>query len=181
MHNLLPEKNKRRIKSEYRLRLTVLFFFGSALSGIVLAAAMLPSYISMQSREEAVVGEYLMAKNSTSAMDEEDLARISEETNEKILSLKSFALGATVSNYVDTVFDIENPGINITGFTFVGRQNEEKADIVVEGVASSRDALVLFKSNLEKQPIFGAVSLPVSNLAKQTDINFNIKLEVKNR
>ena len=55
--------------------------------------------------------------------------------------------------------------------------NDEKKSLFVGGIASDRDSLIDFTESLKTINDFSAVNLPVSNLAKNKDIDFNIELK----
>jgi Tfp pilus assembly protein PilN len=50
--------------------------------------------------------------------------------------------------------------------------------ILMAGTAKSRDALLQFKDNLEKEECFSAVALPLSDLVTKDDIDFQIEFNV---
>ncbi len=52
----------------------------------------------------------------------------------------------------------------------------EKGVIQVSGVASDRDVLISFKNNLELNPEFTGVDVPISSFEKEKDIEFNMIL-----
>ena len=51
--------------------------------------------------------------------------------------------------------------------------------ILILGHTKSRDDLILFKENLEKEQCFSDVNLPLSNLAAKTDVEFQIDFKIK--
>jgi len=49
----------------------------------------------------------------------------------------------------------------------------------LSGAADTRDNLLAFKDNLEKEGCFSNVDLPLSNLVDKTDVSFRIVFDVK--
>jgi len=51
--------------------------------------------------------------------------------------------------------------------------------VLLTGKAKSRDDLITFKENLEKEECFSNVNLPLSNLVAQKDVEFQIDFSIK--
>jgi Tfp pilus assembly protein PilN len=63
--------------------------------------------------------------------------------------------------------------INIYGINL----NDDK--ILITGQAKNRDDLLLFKNNLENSNLFSGVSIPLENLLKKDNVDFNIKADIR--
>lgn len=68
---------------------------------------------------------------------------------------------------------VPSSGLSLSRFSL------NSGSLSVEGRADSREVLLLFKDNLEKSAYFEKIENPVSNLLKQNDIDFIIKLQIK--
>lgn len=51
--------------------------------------------------------------------------------------------------------------------------------ILLVGKAKTRDALISFKENLEKEECFAGINLPLSNLVSKENIDFQMDFEIK--
>ncbi len=56
---------------------------------------------------------------------------------------------------------------------------ENDGSITLNGFAQRRDLILDYKDSLEKLNLFGAIENPLSNLVKQTDINFYFKFALR--
>jgi len=65
-------------------------------------------------------------------------------------------------------------GINIDAFAI-----DEQGSCILSGYAQKRSQLLLLKEGLEKSTLFEKIENPLSNLTKQTDINFSFKFNIK--
>jgi len=70
-------------------------------------------------------------------------------------------------------FVVNNKLVKIQGINF----SLEKREIVITGIADTRVNLLKFKDELEKNKIFTRVSLPLSVLGSENNIDFNISLK----
>jgi Tfp pilus assembly protein PilN len=50
--------------------------------------------------------------------------------------------------------------------------SQAESEITISGLAQTREALLTFSKNLEKVESFSKVDLPISNLAKETEVMF---------
>lgn len=171
MFTLLPEQNKKSLFKEYRLRLfTVIFLFLTAFC-LISTALLFPSYISLYFErgvledESARVGMEIKVKNEKGIV--ETLARI----NHTLAAVKPQQSG--VLQVTKVILDKLPSGISIDRFVYT---RGEKADssLSLQGVAETRSELITFSRELEKQPDFSKVDLPISNLAKQSDVPFTL-------
>lgn len=65
------------------------------------------------------------------------------------------------------------PGISLKNFS------TDNYSVTVSGTADTRDNLLSFKDNLEKEECFSDINLPLSNLVDKTDVEFKIIFNVK--
>jgi len=84
--------------------------------------------------------------------------------------------------FTKLVTDLEKVARNTVEVKSIAfERNEGVVDAIrVAGNAPSRSALVDFRDGLEAHDSFSAVELPLSNLAKDKDISFNIVITVAN-
>lgn len=61
----------------------------------------------------------------------------------------------------------------------LNRLSLNQGNLSLDGHSDSRSILLLFKSSLEKSPFFEKIENPVSNLLKQNDIDFTVKMQIK--
>ena len=177
MHNLLSYESKKKIKKEYRLRLLVLFLASTLALSLILFLSLIPSYIFSMTREKTIANEKTAIQKSVVSLESENLNQLLRSTKEKVESLKEGNNDLSIYVIIEKVLSRRNAGVNILGFRFTPSDGLSR-NLTVDGVAGSRDSLVQFRKNLEQEKLFDQVSLPVSNFAKQSEIDFTLTLSI---
>ncbi|MEK9185017.1 MAG: hypothetical protein AAB866_02540 [Patescibacteria group bacterium] len=171
MFNLLPEKYKKKLKSEYNIRLTITVFLFSFFIFLVACFFLLPSYLLSKTKENEIENRFDNMSSKKPDKTNTELSVVLQNTKKQL----------TILNSIDNVSFVESlkkvivkkvPGIVINNLAI----NETGSiwKISVSGIASNRDVLILFKTSLESEKAFSGVDLPFSNLAKNKDIPFTI-------
>jgi len=174
MSNLLPKKNKKRIRTEYLLRLLITFMILSALTLVFSFIFLIPSYLLSGERAKVATGEVNSLKNQLEQRQKEETSLALFSTNEEIEVL-NLSLSPNLTKAISLIISEIGVSIGIHSFTFAESSKGEKT-IFIGGEARNRDSLIEFTKALENLNQFARVELPVSNLAKNKDINFNISL-----
>lgn len=170
MANLLSQKEKKRFKWEYRFRLIIiilLFCTATFSFGVVL---LLPSYFVSQLKEESIVRQSELLKETIAFREIDISAATLLATKQKINALTSVQEQVPQTKIIQTI--IQNIDENIVVDTFYYKKGEMK----ITGRADSRTALISFSNRLEKEELFNRVDLPISSLARDSDIIFSITL-----
>jgi hypothetical protein len=91
--------------------------------------------------------------------------------------LKTIADSKPMISILDRLTGRLTPGIILSGLTF--KRSDGPGGIIVSGSARTRDGLVAFSKSLQGEASFQNVALPVSSLAKSTNIGFSINIDSK--
>ncbi len=175
MFNLLPFSEKKEIRKLYMLRrlnfILVLLFA----TGIVANFLLLPSLLLSQIKYSEVRNEIAFRQESLEDKNTGSLRLAINKAKEEIKILEA------VTEDTPTVYDLfskvvarKNENIKITGILYGA--NEKEHEVIVNGVSRNREALLEFAENVKREPIFSNVSLPVSNFAKNKDIDFSFSV-----
>lgn len=70
------------------------------------------------------------------------------------------------------------PSVPITSFRYT-RADGGESILVLEGIAATRSSLINFAKTLKSEPLFQSVDLPISNLARESDIKFTLTIQGK--
>lgn len=101
-----------------------------------------------------------------------------KETNQKINSIsetqKKFVAWSVILEKISNLM----PQDAVAAIMIMSRSNEE---MTLKGVAKTRDALLLLKSNLENSDIFSSVKIPFSNLLTRQDVDFEFELKLNQK
>lgn len=90
----------------------------------------------------------------------------------------NFSLTST-SEYIALFRSLERDGIEITQIV-IKRGEKGVEPIVISGTADNRQALAAFRDNVMTQEMVASVDLPLSNLAKDRDIPFEVRVTIDN-
>jgi len=171
MFNLLPEPYKKKMRREYIIRLCVValcFSFGIFL---IASVFLLPSYFLSSIKERELMSRLSNEKASLPSDATVRPETVVQKTNADLALLKNNGSVSFVG-LVSKVLARKPVGIKIEGLTI--SQNTPTHQISISGTARLREDLVTFKKSLEDEPLFVKVELPVSSLAKSSDINFTV-------
>ncbi|PIP86648.1 hypothetical protein COV42_00155 [Candidatus Campbellbacteria bacterium CG11_big_fil_rev_8_21_14_0_20_44_21] len=175
MPNLLPQNNKKKIREEYLLRLLALVLVFSFITFLLASVFFLPSYFLSKNKAGLASEKISFLKSYVEKTQKSGLSEDVISTNLKIKTL-SFPEKIKFHLSIRSILDKKAAPIRITSLV-LRSINDEKKSLFVGGIASDRDSLIDFTESLKTINDFSAVNLPVSNLAKNKDIDFNIELK----
>jgi len=178
MFNLLPQKEQRAVKTEYSLRrFTIILFLLCALA-IISIVLLFPSYLLSRVRESDISSRLENAKQVINKnYPKEDLPAGLILTKSKIQALNVSPKNVSVYDLF-RIFEDKTAAIKVTELSFIHRTKEE-AKIALKGRAMSRESLTEFEKKLRGRPDFVSIDLPISNFAKETNIDFSMNIVVK--
>ena len=173
MFKLLTEEGREKVKHEYATRRAVVLL--SALTLVLVAAiiGLLPSYLASNARQKAVLERTRIISSAGKRGDELELQAWLRETNRKLLLLSPGLDTERPSDFIKKILDQKIPGIRVTGFSWLKTKN--LITLSINGVALDRQTLVAFESRINSSGYFSEVTLPISNLARDRNIDFQIK------
>lgn len=174
MINLIPPDAKARIRIEYRVRAAALWLFGLAAVAIIFGVALLPAQvlITTQSKGYSNTEE----ADTVGASEKVSAAQLLSSANEEarlVLENASLPTFLPISDLVSAAASAH--GVSVTGYEFA-RSAAAIAPVRVAGVAPTRTALAAFRDALLSDPRVSQIELPISNFAKNRDIEFSLSL-----
>lgn len=173
MLKLLTEEERKKVAHEYHSRRAAVIIVALVSILIVGIIGLLPSYILSSTRYKEALEWDRVVDNSSLKEDEAELQAWLAETNRRLTALSPKLDVDRPSDFIKKVLGQKVSGISITNFSW-GKVSG-KVTLSVSGEASSRQALVAFKDRLSASGYFSDVTLPVSDLAKDKEISFQIK------
>lgn len=176
MINLIPPKAKKGVVREYWLRVVSVWFYtwSAALLGGVLI--MVPAYVLINS--QVSVYEASAKTASEKVANFEDVSKSLTVSSLQAGKLITGFRQSLISERIATLRSLEKPGVTISEFT-IGRTDEAYEPIQVTGTAENRQALAAFRDRLLALSDVASVDLPISNLAKDRDIQFTLTVSLK--
>lgn len=180
MFNLLPESLKQDIAKEYKLRrLAVILFFTLSIQ-ISFLIFLFPSWVVSEYKERALnirvsqIDEIKNLSNSTSTKP------IIKSVNNELSIIDKSLDYPKILPYLNLILSKKNTPVKIQQFSYVSTDGSN-ARVVVRGVSATRESLVGFKSEIDNSKLFHSTDLPISNYAKDKNIDFDLTLTIANK
>ncbi len=177
MFNVLPENLKQKVKAEYKIRRMTVILISVLFLQMSFLVFLLPSWIISVYKEKDAISQVEDVKQSSLSKGASPIASVITDTNKKLFFINSLLTYQQVSPIIDSVLSNKTPSISLNEFSYTSG-NASTSTLVLGGVSATREALVAFVKSLEKSGAFKTVDLPVSNLAKDKNIDFSINLSV---
>lgn len=178
MHTYLPTIQKKELRKEYLVRLTVVTCMMLLAVCVLAIIFLLPSYfITYAQRAQSLTGLELVQSRSVTTETKEIEAQV------KVLReiTSRFVEGADRVSTVQALslaYSSLVPGVRLTEMEYTYTASST-VDMRIAGIAQTRDALINFKKKVETNPAIKKVELPVSDLAKSKQIVFTMKIQSK--
>ncbi len=175
MANLLPQKERGRFELEYRLRLLIVSLLFLMVTFTVGVIFLLPSYFISKSKEESIMRQSDLLKKTITLREGDISVKSLLSTKQKINQLILIQKHTPQIEIMRAIIRNINSGVTVNAFYYI-REKDTEGEIKITGKANSRTKLLSFSNRLKKEGIFKRVDLPVSNLAKDSNIAFSITL-----
>jgi hypothetical protein len=179
MANLITEKQKKAIKTEYIIRASsVSLLIPISLLGLFLLAYIVPYYVSVNKKDLWVAEQF---KNVINVENKENvgesMTRIVSQTLDELKAVELYNKNNFIpSVYFNKIIENKNSNIKITKLSYnLVRQGQ--GQFFVSGISKNRDGLVSFIDDLKSKAGFYSVESPVSDFAKDSDIPFTLNIK----
>lgn len=177
MINLIPTSAKKSVLVEYWLRVVTVWFLVWSVAFVLAVAILVPAYVLIDSQINAYADSAKIASEKVASYESvsKDLVRSSQQAGTILEKIKVTPLSKYLSNFNS----MQTNEITITEM-IVSRDEKGVTPISIVGTAKSRQALASFREQLLETTYITEVDLPISNLAKDRDIQFSIIVTVDN-
>lgn len=174
MINLIPPEAKKHVRNEYWVRVISVWLMLLGAGALMVGVLYVPVYVLIQSQLESYSSKYEVAssENSEFVAAEKEVQR----ANTVALLLSSKKESVKFSDLLETLESLSGPAVAINDFSFSRTETEKVSNITIIGIAQSRQALVAFSQAIENDELFESAEIPISNLAKDSDIPFSIRI-----
>lgn len=177
MINLLPPEEKKHQHHELTFRLTIVsltLFSGAFMIGVILLT---PAYFIANINEEAVLKELSLLQGSEESTERERISAELLAVRENLSALAGDIPRESFYHTIDIVAEHHGNTITLSSISYRRETGEKLSELRIGGKADRRDDLLSFTEDLKKNELFSDVILPVSSLAKDHDIEFNIEIK----
>jgi len=173
MFKLLTEEERQKVAHEYAMRRAIVILFALILVLVAGVIGLLPSYVLSNARQNEVLERTRIIDSSGERGDESNLQAWLVEIDRKLQVLSPVLDTDRPSDFIEKILDQRTTGVSITGFSLL--RVKDKITLSVSGVALDRQTLIAFENRINSSGYFSEVTLPISNLAKDRNIDFQIK------
>ena len=174
MFKLLTAEERQKVVREYVIRRTIIILLGVISVSVVGIIGFLPSYVLSNARQSDALERTRLIDASVKKGDETTLQAWLIKTKGKLQLLAPELDIDRPSDFVDKIVAQKIAGIRIKGLSWTKAGNT--LALSVSGVALDRQVLIEFEESLNSSGNFSAVTIPVSNLVRDKDIDFQVKL-----
>ncbi len=173
MFNVLPDILKEEIAHEYKFRRLLVVAFLVLFVEIFSLTLFFPSWIVSKYREQDAVQVMNEINESPTAKSTHSVSNVISSTNAKLRILNTQLEYPKIIPLLEALSANKIPAIHIQHALF-DYSNASALQVTLEGVADTRESLVIFLKNLHTTPTFKVISSPISNLTKDKNIEFSI-------
>lgn len=159
---------------EYFLRATIVFLCVLTGAVVVGMAALFPADIRARLANGEALKAISTAKKSNSLANLDDAEKRLSQTNALLTALGAGSSQVRFSSVIRSIVDIRS-SVVLSSFS-MSREGTTTVSVTLQGVAPTRNDLLAFKGRLEALSPGSTVDLPISILAKNTDVHFSLKL-----
>jgi Tfp pilus assembly protein PilN len=174
--NLLPQQQKRAIRVEFWLRAATVGLICVAITGVVGLALQAPSYFLVVAKERSAQ-EQLAALEKRDETGGVGISKTLRTTKEKLEVLERSST-STWSGVAETMLEQKPDDVSVRELSFSREQRADQRERVsrlnISGIAADRRTLRSFVSQLREVEQFGEVTLPVRDLASDSNLEFSI-------
>lgn len=177
MFNLIPNTLKEKILKDYKGRRVIVLLFGLVCFICMLFVFISPSFGYLFFEEKNVIAEAEVMKQSDQFKTADEVVTTIKETNEQLRTLSLEVRPVAPIGAIEKIVKVKNQYIHITEIQYK-EVNATSSTVVLQGKADKREALKDFVTSLQGLSGFSDVVLPVSNFAKDKDIDFTISMKI---
>jgi len=170
MFKLLTETASGLIEKEYKSRRLVVMFFGLSVVFLIGSISLIPAFVLGRARLHEANLRNESLKLLPSSQDGFALEKWLADVNQKV---SLFSKGTDQNKPYELfmkIIEVKPSGISLKKLGWL--VDVEKLNIVVGGTAKDRQALLSFEAALNDTKKFSKAAVPVSNFARDKDIDF---------
>jgi hypothetical protein len=178
-YTLLPEENIKTLKRDYRIRIfiTLMIFIASGITIGILS--LLPSYIVSYTLEKNLINKVQNIQKDRAADGIDNVISELKKSYTFVGALRTDKSKISFTSNIETILALKPKNVSLTSFEIASSSKVDGiSDIVVQGIASTRESLLSFKKSIESNPVISKVELPISDLTKNKDLPFAMRFVI---
>jgi heme exporter protein D len=179
-YTLLPEKEIRALKKEYRIRFFVVLLFFVSFAVFVGIVSLIPSYVFSYMQEKQALNDLQSLQDSRRERGTDAIMKDLSDTQQLVNKLKNRHDPIVFSQVIAEIIERKSSQVALNSFQINQSSTASSTlDVSIQGTAQTRDSLLAFRESLEQNPFISKIDLPISDLAKSRDISFALKLTIQ--
>lgn len=175
MINLIPPAARKGVVTEYWVRVATVWMFLLGTALILVAVMQSPAYVLVKLQLNA------FSDGVAEATLQEEEFQAGQAAIKDAHQLSSLLLDTTQSTSFVTISqalnELAGEEITVSGID-MGRSEGQISTLAITGTAATREGLSSYRNRIEAHELFSEVFLPLSNLAKEEDILFQITIDM---
>lgn len=172
MLHFLPQQNRKKVISEYILRVCTCFLLFVSIAAAFFIILFLPSVFFSLYKYKNVEYQLSSANISVTNKSIDPIAMIKRVNTLPQIFSDASTTGIMVTDVLQKIISLKNSHIQIKHFAITGDAFSQR--IIMQGTSATRDGLIAFQDSLKAESTFTSVDLPVSFLIKDTDNDFTM-------
>lgn len=176
--NLLPKTEKDLLKKGLKYRSVIILMIAISASFAIGIIILVPSYFLISGLIPGTT-ENQPEKNDS----RDEILNLPEEINQKLNILRQNINQISVRESLSRIIGYMPKEISLSSISFSRNQafkGQNGTVISISGVAADRDSLVSFTTLLRESNAFAGVDMPVSSLAKGSNLPFSMNIFIEN-
>ena len=176
MINLIPPQAKRDVIREYWCRALTVLLVLMSLAMAVVVLLHVPTYVLLKSLERSYASE----AHTTNEMQarKETLSQEIDVINAKARYITTTAAAVSFTDLRQRFYTFAGETIMIERIDFQADDLEAESQATLYGVAATRSDLASFRDTLVAEPDVATIELPLSSLAADRDLDFQLLLTI---
>lgn len=175
MFNLLPDSLKSQIVTEYKIRRFLVILVFILLLQATLLIFVFPSWIISESKLQDSQTRVSELEKTKIINDPVSVKPIIKSINNELSVIDKSLEYPKIVPILNAVLSKKTSTIKVRQFTY-SSNSSSTAQVSIKGISVTRESLVDFKKSLDSLGIFKSVDLPISNYAKDRDIDFSMNI-----
>ena len=177
MLNFLPQKNRKRIISEYLLRVSVFLLIFIFASSVVLISLFAPSYFFVEYKNNTIKNQLASIQQKDINGGEDPIAFIKDVNQlSVVLAGNNNSRLSSFGDIINKIVSLKNDDIKISSINITETNDTGGKTILVNGIANTRDSLTAFDQSIKSDGSFSSVMFPVSDFILSSNSEFSATL-----
>jgi len=175
MFNILPDTFKASIIKEYHKRRLVVWLCAVCVLQISFLIFLMPSYIYLVFKEKGLEADQMQTASVQSQTASTSSIALIQNTQKTLSTLARDLPHGSVHEVLAELVSLKGSSITFKEIS-TSMQTATISGVTVQGIATTREALLALTERLQSDSMFSNIVLPVSSFAKDSNISFSLTM-----